>query len=271
MIVGNTGPNGELDTDAFQRAMLTYRNTPDPETGISPAMCIFGRPTRSTIPILPGKYQPHPTWQDTLQKREEALKTRHFKIAERLSMGTRQIPPLQVGDHVRIQNQIGSNPRKWDKTGVVIEVKQHNQYVVRVDGSGRVTLRNRKFLRKFVPVIPSTNANSSPSVYSYLKHIYSDSTNHTPAPIPHIGDPTSPTITDEPLQDDSHHPPPIIVDAPFEQNSNTTPFVGSPPDAIPTPVPSPIPTPKTFKMSPTVIRKSTRQRKTPTYLADYEH
>ena len=30
MIVGNTGPNGELDTDAFQCAMLTYRNTPDP-------------------------------------------------------------------------------------------------------------------------------------------------------------------------------------------------------------------------------------------------
>ena len=84
MIIGNTGPNGELDTDAFQRAMLTYRNTPDPESRISPAMCIFGRPTRSTIPILPGRYQPHPTWQGVLQKREDALRVRHFKIAERL-------------------------------------------------------------------------------------------------------------------------------------------------------------------------------------------
>ena len=50
---------------------------------------------------------------------------------------------------MRIQNQSGNDPNKWDKTGVVVEVKQHDQYVIRVDGSGRVTLRNRKFLRKF--------------------------------------------------------------------------------------------------------------------------
>jgi hypothetical protein len=55
---------------------------------------------------------------------------------------------------VRIQNQTGPNPTKWDKTGLVVEVRQFDQYVVRVDGSGRVTLRNRKFLRKYIPVIP---------------------------------------------------------------------------------------------------------------------
>ena len=31
-------------------------------------------------------------------------------------------------------------------------MRQHDQYLVRVDGSGRLTLRNRKFLRKYVPV-----------------------------------------------------------------------------------------------------------------------
>ena len=35
---------------------------------------------------------------------------------------------------------------------MVIEVKQFDQYVIRVDGSGRITLRNRKFLRKYDPV-----------------------------------------------------------------------------------------------------------------------
>lgn len=34
-------------------------------------------------------------------------------------------------------------------------MRQFDQYVVKVDGSGRVTLRNRKFLRKYVPVKPS--------------------------------------------------------------------------------------------------------------------
>ena len=35
----------------------------------------------------------------------------------------------------------------------MIEVRQFDEYVIRVDGSGRVTLRNRKFLRKYTPVI----------------------------------------------------------------------------------------------------------------------
>jgi len=34
----------------------------------------------------------------------------------------------------------------------VIEVCQYHQYVVRVDGSGRITIRNRRFLRKYTPV-----------------------------------------------------------------------------------------------------------------------
>jgi len=102
--------------------MLQYRNTPNQTTKLSPAMCLFGRPIRYFIPILPGKYFPHPTWQSVM----------------------------------RIQNQTGIYPRRWDRTGSVVEVRQYDQYVIRVDGSGRVTLRNRKFLRKFNPVQPDT-------------------------------------------------------------------------------------------------------------------
>ncbi|RUS76716.1 hypothetical protein EGW08_015519 [Elysia chlorotica] len=92
--------------------------------------------------------------EDTLSAREDALRNRHMRQAERLSANTRLLQQLRVGDCVRIQNQVGPNPTKWDKTGIIIEVRQFDQYVVRVDGSGRVTLRNRKFLRKYVPVIP---------------------------------------------------------------------------------------------------------------------
>ena len=116
-------------------------------------MCVFGRAIRDFIPVHPGKYLPHPTWRETLVAREEALRNRHFKISERLTEHTRTLPPLVVGDHVRIQNQRGSHPTKWDKTGIIVEVRQYDQYVVRVDGSGRVTLRNRKYLRKYIPVI----------------------------------------------------------------------------------------------------------------------
>ena len=141
-----------LNTDAMQVAILQYRNTPDPTTKLSPAECIFGRPVKEFIPITPGRYKPHPTWQDTLRDRENALRHRHMQTAERLSEHTRRLPPLKVGDHVRVQNQIGRHPKKWDKTGLIIEVRQFDQYVIRIDGSGRLTTRNRKFLRKFTPV-----------------------------------------------------------------------------------------------------------------------
>ncbi|CAC5407196.1 unnamed protein product [Mytilus coruscus] len=74
-----------------------------------------------------------------------------MKVAEKISEHIKQLPPLTIGDHVRIQNQIGLNPLKWDKTGV-LEVRQFDKYVIRVDGSGRVTFCNRKFSRKYEPV-----------------------------------------------------------------------------------------------------------------------
>ncbi len=155
LIMNNTGPNGELDVAKFQQAVLQYRNTPDQDTKMSPAMIVFGRCVRDLIPVLPGRYKPQQAWVDNAGQRETALRKRHLRTARLLHAHTKKLPPLRVGDHVRIQNQIGSEPLKWDKTGVVVEVKQHDQYVIRVDGSGRVTLRNRKFLRKFNLYQPS--------------------------------------------------------------------------------------------------------------------
>jgi hypothetical protein len=153
MIMDNTGPNGEIDIPKFQRAMLQYRNTPSSLDKRSPAEIVFGHQIRDFIPVKPGKYIPYHTWTSTAENREIAFQQRHAKEVERLSEHTKKLPALKVGDHVRVQNQTGPAPLRWDRTGDVIEVRQHDQYAVKVHGSGRVTLRNRKFLRKYVPFV----------------------------------------------------------------------------------------------------------------------
>ena len=88
-------------------------------------------------------------WRKAWELKEEALRTRYVKTLENLSEHSRILPPLRHGDQVLIQNQTGRFPKKWDRSGIIVEVKENDQYVVKVTGSGRLTLRNRRFLRKF--------------------------------------------------------------------------------------------------------------------------
>ena len=98
MLLDNTGPNGEINLDKLQRGMLQYRNTPDRDTGLSPAQMIFGRPIKDFNPILLGSYRPHNTWIETSRAREEAMCARIVRNAERLTEHTVRLQPLKVGD-----------------------------------------------------------------------------------------------------------------------------------------------------------------------------
>ena len=109
--------NSEINLDKVQRGMLQCRNTPDRDTGLSPAQMIFGRPIKDFIPILPGSYRPHNTWIETSRAREEARRARNVRNAERLTEHTVRLQPLKVGDRVFIQNQTGNHPLRWDRTG----------------------------------------------------------------------------------------------------------------------------------------------------------
>ena len=98
----------------LKRATLQYRNTPDHDTKLSAAQCIFGRPIKDFIAIMPGRYKHHYTWLEIMSAPEEALRNRHVRAAERWSEHNKRLLPLTVGDKVRIQNQTGPHPDKWD-------------------------------------------------------------------------------------------------------------------------------------------------------------
>ena len=63
------------------------------------------------------------------------------------------MPNLEVGDMVQIQNQRGNNPKRWNKSGKIIEKLDFDQYLVKVDGGGRITRRNRRFLKKIISTL----------------------------------------------------------------------------------------------------------------------
>jgi hypothetical protein len=141
---------GELDTDAAAKAILTHRNTPSQSTGVAPSVALFGTALRDHLPNHFRNLRKE--WQDIYTAREQALAKRHIVSAPTRPMMGRSLRPLKVGGDVAIQDQSGYKPRKWQNTGTIVESLPHRQYRVIVDGSRRVTLRNRRFLKQIHPL-----------------------------------------------------------------------------------------------------------------------
>ena len=93
-------PGGTLNVDKFQKAILQYHNTPDKGTKLSSTMCIYSRPIKDLIPILPGRCRPHQVWQESLLVREEALRKPHMANHARWKEHTRFLSLLSVRNHI---------------------------------------------------------------------------------------------------------------------------------------------------------------------------
>ena len=98
IITENCEPSGTLDVDSFRRAILSYRNTPDPYTKESPAVAIFRRQVCDGLPVLPGHYNPHNTWHELLEHREQAMARRHIAGMEEWEAHTKDLAQLVQGD-----------------------------------------------------------------------------------------------------------------------------------------------------------------------------
>ena len=173
----NVSSNGKLDTDAVTRGILQLRNTPETDSNLSPAQILLGRTLRDSLPLRPPIpfrttiFDPDSAvsrvWKDAWSAKEHALKTRLARQVEKLEIGSHALKPLEIGDTVRLQNQAGNHPTKWDKTGAVVQIGDNDQYIVMVDGSRRLTLRNRRYLRKMIRPTQSENPLPPAQVFSH--------------------------------------------------------------------------------------------------------
>lgn len=134
-LVMKTPTHGNLDDEAFDRALLEWRNTPNSQ-GLSPAQIVFGHPARSVVPTHRRAFA-H-CW------RQAAASANKEAAAQRLYNETAHpLPPSSVGAKVLIQDP---RSRRWTSVGTVVEVGRRRDYQVRLP-SGRVLWRNRRFLR----------------------------------------------------------------------------------------------------------------------------
>ena len=92
-------------------------------------------------------------WRFDRDMREQALAVKFAELEKELGGGARKLRDLEVGDMVQIQNQRGTDPKRWNKSGKIIEKLDYDQYLVKVDGGGRITRRNRRYLKKIISTL----------------------------------------------------------------------------------------------------------------------
>ena len=151
IIRDNTLANGSLDSDKAARAILQHRNTPLADIGMSPAELLLHRAVRDHIPVNPTHYELHKKWILSADEREKLTARRDQALQDAYNATAHPLQPLTTRTAVMVQTN-----GKWDRSGRVVEVLPHRQYHVKVDGSGRVTLRNRRFLRPIAGSAEST-------------------------------------------------------------------------------------------------------------------
>ena len=248
LLSDNTRDDGSLDSDEVLAGLLQYRNTPDPTTGVSPAMILFGRQLRDAIPIPPGTSlfsnpAVSPVWRSTWSARENALGIRYAKQVEKLQANSRDLGTLNSRDQVRIQNLCGAHPTKWDRTGQVLEQLPHDQYLVKMSGSGRILRRNRRHLRRVVALHPPRQIPMPPNAPESLPDPPQSPNVSTPSNLPPS---PSPTLAEEPSVEDTPTPTPDHITKPptaLNISENPPNSLSSPSATIPSDLTGPPPSP----------------------------
>ena len=139
--------NGKsVDWNKLSRSLLQYRNTPCRKDGLSPAQKLFGHPVQNTLPAHRRSFAME--WQKSSQEAEEAAQETQDKLQQSYNRNAHDLSALQVGNHVAIQNP---NTKMWDIYGVITAIGPFRRYYVKTQ-SGRVLVRNRRFLRKRSPL-----------------------------------------------------------------------------------------------------------------------
>ena len=167
LIRGNTNRCGDIHTDAITIALLQHRNTPLRDMGKSPAELALGRSLRDGISLSRERYRINHHWASHISQRETQIVQKMYLVKQDYDLHAKPLPTLLICTKVLCQN---TRDRKWDRAGIIVEVKPHRQYVVKMERSNRVSLRNRRHLQpiktKRKSICAETSSFNSGHVYN---------------------------------------------------------------------------------------------------------
>ena len=137
--------------------MLEIRNTPRQDTLASPANIMFGRPTRTVIPVLTNKCAEFDF--ERRRKRRNTVKSSYDKCT-----ATRSLPPLHLNQHVYFQSPAKEG---WQKDKI-LEKLSARSYVIQAENGSKFR-RNRVDVR---PCYSSDSESGNVDVYDYVPPNY---------------------------------------------------------------------------------------------------
>ena len=125
------------DSQDIHLALLNWRNTPSVGK-FSPVQKLHSRRTRTLLPTTNTLLQPEVPIEVT-----EEIELRRQRAKAYFDKGARRLPPLEIGETVRLQPQDKNGI--WQKASIVKKVAERS-YLVKT-AEGHMFRRNRKFLR----------------------------------------------------------------------------------------------------------------------------
>ena len=125
----------------YDLALLTYRATPIPSLGYSPAELAFGRKLRTTMPTLPERLIPN-TPEAMAVKDNDHFAKQQQKLYYDRRHGAKPLSTLQPGDSVLVKHD---GEKSWKVPATVTGPCAPRSYTVQTE-SGALLRRNRRHL-----------------------------------------------------------------------------------------------------------------------------
>ena len=155
-IIASSWGNRSVKLNVMCRALLQYRNTPSRKDGQSPTQKQYGKPIQDTLPAHQCSLSPE--WQRSTLETEQLAEHTLAQAELYYNSHAQELQDIQLGSTVALQNP---RTKLWDIYGTVVNVSPHRRYSVKTQ-SGRVLVRNRRFLRHRAPASLCTSGRNNP-------------------------------------------------------------------------------------------------------------